>query len=74
MLPYWRIHQFAMDFRTVIGGNPTGSGGTGGLNYSWSPGNGLSGINKANPTATPVSTTTYCVVVSDSLGCFGIGL
>lgn len=32
---------------------------TGGVNYSWTPTNGLSGTTIANPLAVPASTTTY---------------
>jgi autotransporter-associated beta strand protein len=54
---------------TGIGGSLTGSGGSGGYTYSWSPGAGLSSATVANPTATPSSTTTYTVTVTDSGGC-----
>jgi gliding motility-associated-like protein len=43
--------------------------GTGGGNYSWSPGGSLSCTNCTNPIATPSVTTTYTLTVSDSLGC-----
>ena len=52
-----------------VGGNPTGSGGTAPYAYTWAPGNGLSGINIPDPTATPLSTSTYCVTVTDLVGC-----
>ncbi|MEZ4825649.1 MAG: PKD domain-containing protein [Bacteroidia bacterium] len=42
---------------------------TGGLFYRWSPATGLSDPNIANPTASPASTTTYYVTVTDSAGC-----
>ncbi|MBK8443327.1 MAG: hypothetical protein IPL35_07915 [Sphingobacteriales bacterium] len=38
---------------------------SGGTSYSWSPSTGLSNANIANPTATPSSTTTYTVTVSN---------
>ncbi|MGP8201349.1 MAG: YDG domain-containing protein [Limisphaerales bacterium] len=50
----------------TIGGNPTASGGAGGYTYSWSPTNGLSNSTVANPIASPASTTTYTVTVTDS--------
>ena len=54
----------------AIGGNPsTGSGGTAPYNYLWAPGGGLSGIAIGDPTATPLSTSTYCVTVTDFVGC-----
>jgi hypothetical protein len=51
-----------------IGGKPTGSG-AGPLTYNWSPATGLSSSTAANPTATPSSTTTYEVTVTDANGC-----
>jgi gliding motility-associated-like protein len=39
------------------------------LSYIWSPGTGLSCTTCANPTATPMVTTTYTVQVSDAAGC-----
>lgn len=53
----------------TIGGNPTGSGTTGGYTYSWSPAAGLTSTVDANPGASPVATTTYTVVVTDLNGC-----
>ena len=44
---------------------------TGGGTYLWTPSTGLSCITCANPTATPLETTTYCVLVTDSNGCTG---
>ncbi len=49
----------------VLGGSPTGPSGS---SFSWSPAAGLSGTNVANPTATPLQTTSYIVQVSNS-GC-----
>lgn len=42
---------------------------SGGNSYSWSPSTGLSANNISNPLATPASTTTYTVVVTDANGC-----
>ena len=42
---------------------------TGGTSYLWSPSTGLSNPNIANPTATPTSTTTYVVTVTDANTC-----
>lgn len=50
----------------VIGGTPTGPVGS---SYSWSPSGSLNDTTLANPTASPVSTTTYTVVVTDTNGC-----
>ncbi len=50
----------------VIGNVASGSTG---YSYTWSPATGLSSASVAQPTATPVTTTTYRVVVSDANGC-----
>lgn len=50
----------------VLGGSPTGTGGTGPYTYSWSPATGLSCTNCANPVASPTSTTTFQVIVEDA--------
>lgn len=42
---------------------------TGGVQYSWSPSNGLSNIGIFDPVAGPDSTTTYIVTVTDIYGC-----
>ena len=42
---------------------------TGGVSYSWAPTTGLSNPNIANPMASPGSTTTYTVTVTDNNGC-----
>ena len=52
-----------------IGANPTASGGTGPLTINWSPSTGLSSTTASNPTATPSSTTTYTLTVTDANGC-----
>jgi len=52
-----------------IGGTPTGSGGSGTLSFSWTPTDGLDNPNAPNPTATPSSTTTFTVEVTDASGC-----
>ncbi len=49
-----------------IGGSPTATGGAGGYTYSWSPATGLTSTSVANPLASPTSTTTYTVKVTDS--------
>ncbi|MFH0893089.1 MAG: hypothetical protein V2A54_01535, partial [Bacteroidota bacterium] len=41
---------------------------SGGLTYLWSPAAGLSATNISNPVATPLSTTTYSVTVTNSCG------
>jgi hypothetical protein len=53
----------------VIGGTPTGSGGTPLYTYGWTPPTGLDNASFANPTASPTVNTTYTVTVTDSNGC-----
>ena len=53
----------------VLGGSPTGSAGTGNITYTWNPGTGLSNSTVANPVATPTASTSYCVTVTDAVGC-----
>jgi len=50
----------------VIGGAPTGPIGA---TYVWSPAGTLDDNTLANPTATPIVTTTYTVTVTDTNGC-----
>ncbi len=45
----------------------------GGYIYSWSPAAGLTSTTIANPVATPASTTTYTVTVTDANGCIRTG-
>ena len=42
---------------------------TGGTIYNWSPTTGLSDPSIANPIATPTTTTTYMVTVTNATGC-----
>lgn len=58
--------------RTIVTGASTqlGSGNViQGLTYSWSPPTGLSSTNVLKPTASPTTTTTYTLTVSNALGC-----
>ncbi|RYD83676.1 MAG: T9SS type B sorting domain-containing protein [Sphingobacteriales bacterium] len=55
---------------TVIGGNPTASGGSGTFTYSWSPKNALSSATVSNPKVYPKTTTTYKLKITDAKGCF----
>ncbi len=58
---------------TVLGGSPSGSGGTGSLTYAWSPATALNSTTIANPTVTNLaSTTLYTLTVTDSKGCTAI--
>ncbi|TAE59492.1 MAG: hypothetical protein EAZ89_02440, partial [Bacteroidetes bacterium] len=43
--------------------------GSGGVTFSWSPATNLSNPNIANPTAAPLVTTSYVLLVTDALGC-----
>ena len=49
-----------------IGGTPTGPSGA---TFAWSPTTGLAGATSANPVASPATTTTYTVTVTDGNGC-----
>ncbi len=49
--------------QTVLTALPSGGSGT--YSYSWSPGSSLSDSTIANPTATPLATTTYTVTIDD---------
>ena len=53
----------------ILGAEPSATGGTPGYTYSWTPGIGLSSTSASNPTATPSTTTTYVLVVTDVNGC-----
>lgn len=52
---------------TVLEGSVTG--GTPPYTYSWSPSAGLDSDTAATPTASPLSTTTYTLTVTDLIGC-----
>jgi len=52
-----------------IGGAPTASGGSPPYTYVWSPATGLSSISVPNPVASPATTTSYVVAVTDVAGC-----
>jgi len=57
---------------TMLGGAPTGSGGTGSITYQWSPASNLSSSTAANPLASLQLTETFEVIVTDSNGCTSI--
>jgi len=59
---------------SICTGNNTVLNATGpvGNTYSWSPAATLVGANTANPTATPVSTTTYTVTATNGIGCTAV--
>ncbi|MBN1756155.1 hypothetical protein JW877_08095, partial [bacterium] len=52
-----------------IGGRPTGWGGFEPYSYSWVPIDMLSDHTDPNPLATPTTTTTFTVSVTDRIGC-----
>lgn len=55
----------------TLGGTPVATGGTTPYTYAWLPATGLNNPALANPQATPVSTTTYTLTVTDNNGCIG---
>jgi gliding motility-associated-like protein len=59
------------DTTVLCGGDSvqlSSTGGIGGASFTWSPPNGLSDPNSANPLASPDTTTTYTLVVAEG-GC-----
>jgi gliding motility-associated-like protein len=59
----------AGDDITISLGNSVTLNGTGGATYSWSPTTGLDNPNISNPVASPLSTTTYVLTVTDGFSC-----
>ncbi|HTL81905.1 MAG TPA: gliding motility-associated C-terminal domain-containing protein [Bacteroidia bacterium] len=59
---------------SICSGNTTIllANGPNGNTYSWSPAGSLTGANTANPTASPLSTTTYTVTATNSFGCTAV--
>ncbi|MBK7431325.1 MAG: hypothetical protein IPI62_10490 [Bacteroidetes bacterium] len=53
----------------ILGGSPSGTGGTGTLTYQWLPSADLSSAIFSNPTATPLISTDYTLIVTDSNAC-----
>ena len=54
---------------TICLGQSINLNASGGTIYSWSPSEGLSATNISNPIASPTSTTTYTVTVTDINSC-----
>ena len=57
---------------TICTNATTSLSASGAVNYSWSPAQGLSNPNIANPLANPSTTTTYTVIGTDFNGCTNI--
>lgn len=55
----------------ICEGESTPLSALGGVNYEWSPAAGLDDPFSQNPMATPLSSTTYSVTVTDGNGCSG---
>jgi gliding motility-associated-like protein len=51
----------------VIGGSPAGPSGA---TFVWTPSADLTSASVPNPTADPVTSTTYVLLVTDTNGCF----
>ena len=58
--------------QAICGGESVNLNVTAGLSHSWSPTSGLSASNIANPVASPTSTTTYSVTITNQEGCTAI--
>lgn len=54
---------------TTIAGTSVQLNATGGILYSWSPASTLDNIGIYNPMASPESTTSYTVIITDLFGC-----
>jgi len=53
----------------IMEGNSTLLNGSGGTSWEWIPSTSLSCSNCLNPTASPQTTTTYTLIVTDNFGC-----
>jgi hypothetical protein len=60
---------FCSGSNAILGGSPTGSGGTGTLVYSWSNAGSLSSGAATNPTTNSLVPVTYILSVTDSNNC-----
>lgn len=56
-------------YSQICSGNSTTLGASGGTAFAWSPTSGLSDTTIFNPVASPTTTTTYSVIVTDASGC-----
>jgi len=66
---YPQVSANAGPDQTICNGQSANLLATGGTNYLWSPAGSLSNASIPNPVASPVSSTTYTVTVSDANGC-----
>ncbi|MCF8460538.1 MAG: PKD domain-containing protein [Flavobacteriales bacterium] len=55
--------------QTMCEGDQAALQATGGTSYAWTPAGSLSNAAVANPTASPISTTTYTVTATDANNC-----
>lgn len=62
----------ASDDITMCAGTSTSLNATGGVSYAWSPDMYLDDASIANPTCTPISSTTYYVSVTNAEGCIDV--
>ena len=58
---------------TICEGSSTALTATGGSKYQWTPAKGLSDPTIANPTAQPIDSTKYRVIVENQYGCKDTG-
>jgi hypothetical protein len=54
----------------ILGGSPTGDGGSAPLTYQWLPEDNLSDASAPNPIFTGFSSSVFTLLVTDSRGCF----
>ncbi len=59
----------ASNSKSICAGNGVYLNGSGGIQYSWSPANGLSSDSIANPFASPADSTVYTLTVTNQFGC-----
>lgn len=57
---------------TVCSGGNVNLNGSGGVTYQWSPSTSLNNSNIQNPVASPTTTTTYYLTVTNAYGCQAI--
>jgi uncharacterized repeat protein (TIGR01451 family) len=75
----YKVQVFAGNDTTIVKGKTVNldakvAGGLAPYKYQWLPPVGLSASNIANPKATPATTTSYNLIVTDKNGCQGADL